>query len=127
MKTAAIAGAALSASLLIIAPSHALADGKLDLAIMTPFQSGAPSKDDAPLPIELWQPGSPLFARSEPRAVQAISYGGYAAMAGLGMAQTAQGFGRSREATAVTAGFGAIAAVQLWNAWKWLTAPDSRK
>jgi hypothetical protein len=105
----------------------ALAEGKLDLAIMTPFQSSTQSKDNAPPPIELWQPGSPLFTRQEPRAVQAISYAGYGAMAGMGIAQNAQGFGRNREATAIAAGFGAIAAVQLWNAWKWLTAPDSRK
>jgi hypothetical protein len=125
MKAAPIA---LSIGLLIGSPLAALAEGKLDLSLATPIQLPAPqSKDVAPLPVELWAPGSPLFARRESRGVQALSYAGYGAMAGMGIAQNAQGFGRNREATAVTAGFGAIAAVQLWNAWKWLTAPDSRK
>lgn len=117
----------IALALTLAQPALAAAEGKLDLAIVTPIRAPAAQKDVAPLPKELWAPGSPLFTRGESTTVQAFSYAGNATLGAMGLAENIHGFGKSRESTAIGAGFGAILGLQLFNAWKLITAPESRR
>lgn len=101
--------------------------GKLDLDLYGDarprfVRSAAPR----PAPFGPWRPGDPRNAQGESFAVQALATGGNAGLGLAGVAQNAGSVGKSREATAMTAGFGALAIINLWRSWKLWREPEER-
>ncbi|MBI2386965.1 MAG: hypothetical protein HYV14_13315 [Elusimicrobia bacterium] len=102
--------------------------GKLDLDLygnVRPRFARAPA---APLATgKLWLPGDLRNSKGESFAVQAIATGGNAGLGLAGVAQNAGSIGKSREAAAMTAGFGAVALMGLWRTWKLWRDPAARE
>ena len=97
------------------------------LALAVPLAADDKGKDIPPLALDLWTPGTPLAERGESPAVLAISHAGYATMGAMGIAENAGRFGRSREATAATLGFGVVTLFQLWSGWRLYDPPPRRR
>lgn len=102
--------------------------GKLDLDLYGDSRprferAGAPR----PAPFGPWRPGDPRNAQGESFTVQAIATGGNAGLGLAGVAQNAGSIGKSREAAAMTAGFGALAIINLWRSWKLWREPAARE
>lgn len=113
------------AAALLAGPARA---GKLDLDLYANSRPRfARSSAAAPVPFDAWRPGDPRNAQGESFAVQALATGGNAGLGLAGAAQNAGSIGKSREATAMTAGFGAIAIINLWRGWKLWRDPAARE
>jgi hypothetical protein len=115
-------------ALLLCAPAPCLAEGKLDLPLVTPVLLPAEkaAKDIPPITQELWAPGNPNSLRGAGPFERGVGFAGNAGMGAFGAAASARNFGRSREATAATLGFSALGALNLWM-WKKSNAPESRR
>lgn len=93
--------------------------GKLDLDLYGgPAPKFAKPKGSQPPPGDLWRPGDPRNSQGESLTVQAIAGAGNAGLGMAGFAQNIGAAGKSREAAAMSAGFGAIALVGLWRTWR---------
>lgn len=113
------------AAALLAGPARA---GKLDLDLYANSRPRfARSAAPPPAPFDTWRPGDPRNSQGESFAVQAIATGGNAGLGLAGVAQNAGSIGKSREATAMTAGFGAIAIINLWRSWKLWRDPAARE
>lgn len=112
------------AAVILSAPARA---GKLDLDLYGDarprFERSAAPR---PAPFGPWHPGDPRNAQGESFAVQALATGGNAGLGLAGVAQNAGSVGKSREAAAMTAGFGALAIINLWRSWKLWREPEER-
>lgn len=103
------------AAVALAVPSRA---GKLDLDLYGDMRPSFSRKTSPAASRKLWLPGDPRDAKGESFAVQALATGGNAGLGLVGVAQNAGSFGKSREASAMTAGFGAVALMGLWRTWK---------
>ena len=93
--------------------------GKLDLDLFGNVRPRFTRPQKATVPQgELWRPGDPRYAQGESLTVQTIAAGGNAGLGAAGFAQSIGSAGKSREAAAMSAGFGAVALVGLWRTWK---------
>ncbi|MBI2787093.1 MAG: hypothetical protein HYX59_00295 [Elusimicrobia bacterium] len=112
------------AAFLLAGPARA---GKLDLDLYANTRPRFARSTPAPAPFGPWRPGDPRNAQGESFTVQAIATGGNAGLGLAGVAQNAGSVGKSREAAAMTAGFGALAVINLWRSWKLWREPAARE
>lgn len=109
------------AAVLLASPASA---GKLDLDLYGGARPQFAKARGAQVPAgELWRPGDPRHAQGESFAVQTLATGGNAGLGMAGFAQNVGAAGKSREAAAMSAGFGAIALMGLWRTWKLWSDP----
>lgn len=102
--------------------------GKLDLDLYGgPAPQFSKSTGAQPGKDELWRPGDLRYMKGESFAVKALATGGYAGMGAAGFAENIGAAGKSKEAAAMSAGFGAIAIINLWRSWKLWSEPAEKK
>lgn len=113
------------AAALLASPAGA---GKLDLDLYgAPPPQSAKSKTAYPGKDDLWHPGDMRYLKGENFAVKALATGGYAGMGAAGFVENIGAAGKSKEAAAMSAGFGAIAIINLWRSWKLWREPETKK
>lgn len=104
--------------LLLASLSGAAPTSRLDIDLYAKTTTPVTAKrGEWTLPLELWRPGSPLNARGESPWIPNAGYTANVAIAAAGLAQSVSGFGKDKEATATSVGFGIVAVLNAWRLW----------